>query len=183
MGKSHHTVSRWTITVAYIIVSILCFWAAAETKMSIQINSNNHIIWFGISVLLVLLAINKHLNLHKWFTIVGRGIARSQGWYGRRRKIQKVFIMIVALCSYLFLCVLIWWFKENIIHYWLTLAGMIFLVSFTIIRAVSHHRVDYLLNKPKRLRPFNMRFFLELGGILIVALGAIQSILFASHIY
>jgi len=51
-----------------------------------------------------------------------------------------------------------------------------FLVSFVVIRAASFQHVDYLISKWSMIGPFRMKYIVELGSILIVGLGTVQSL-------
>jgi hypothetical protein len=61
-------------------------------------------------------------------------------------------------------------------QYWLVLSGLLFIVLFVLIRAASFNHVDYLLSKWRIIGPFKMKYVVELGGIFLVGVGALQNL-------
>ena len=54
-------------------------------------------LWFGLSILLLVLGINKQLDLQTLLTALGREIAQENGLYESRREIQLIFVILFAL--------------------------------------------------------------------------------------
>jgi len=163
----------WTITIAYFLVSYLCLRAALYSRKNRQINggTDNLTVWFGIAFILLMLGINKQLDLQTWFTSVGREVAREQEWYYMRRKVQAVFLIISALSSVLVMVVMFRSMKGMLRQNWLVFVGLICLVAFILIRTATFYHVDTMFHKPYILKVLNMKFILELGALLIVGLG------------
>jgi len=172
------TAVGWAITIAYFIVTVLC-WQAGLKEKTINVNiqkSERHVLWFGLSILLLVLGINKQLDLQTLLTALGREIAQENGLYESRREIQLIFVILFALFCFSSLIALSWWLRDYWRRHWIALLGVAFLVSFVVIRAASFHHVDYLIGKWSIIGPFRMKYIVELGGILIVGLGAVQSL-------
>ncbi len=172
------TVTGWTITIAYFLVTFMC-WRAGLKEKTININiqkPERHVLWFGLSILLLVLGINKQLDLQNLLTALGREIAQANGLYESRREIQLVFIILFTLFYFSLLIALSWWLRDCWRRYWIALLGLSLLVSFVLIRAASFQHVDYLISKWSIIGPFRMKYIVELGGILIVGLGAVQSL-------
>ena len=172
------TVAGWAITIAYFIVALLC-WRAGLKEKTITVNiqkPERHAVWFGLSILLLVLWINKQLDLQSLLISLGREIAQANGLYESRREIQLIFIILFALFCFSSLVALSWWLRDYWRRYWIAILGVAFLVSFVVIRAASFQHVDYLISKWSIIGPFRMKYIVELGGILIVGLGAVQSL-------
>ncbi len=97
----------------------------------------------------------------------------TEGWYGRRRIYQALFIGVVAAAGLTAVGGVSWlahrqW-KKNI----LALLGTVFLYVFVLIRASSFHHVDAMLGW--RFLGWKWNWVLELGGIVMVALGALRA--------
>jgi len=122
------------------------------------------------------LGINKQLDLQTLLTVLGRDIAQANGLYESRREIQLIFIILFARFCFSSFVALSWWLRDCWRRYWIPLLGVALLVSFVVIRAASFHHVDYLISKWRIIGPFWMKYIGELGGILIVGLGAVQSL-------
>jgi len=153
------TVMGWVTTAAFILAAVLCAACARRAEHLV----GPRIFWWSLAVALLLLGVNKQLDLQFWLTAVGRQLARTHGWYSRRRTVQIWFVAGVATAG-LFLAMLAgWtmrrWWRET----WLALLGLAILIAFVVIRAASIHHVDEML----RLELAGLRFtrILELGGI------------------
>ena len=172
------TAAGWAITIAYFIVTLLC-WRAGLKEKTINVNiqkPERHLLWFGLSILLLVLGINKQLDLQTLLTALGREIAQENGLYESRREIQLIFVILFALFCFSSFVALSWWLRGCWRRYWIALLGVALLVSFVVIRAASFHHVDYLVRKSSIIGPFSMKYIVELGGILIVVFGAVQSL-------
>ena len=172
------TAVGWAITIAYFIVTVLC-WQAGLKEKTINVNiqkPERHVLWFGLSIFLLVLGINKQLDLQTLLTALGREIAQADGLYESRREIQLIFVILFALFCFSSFVVLSWWLRGCWRRYWIPLLGVALLVSFVVIRAASFHHVDYLVRKSSIIGPFSMKYIVELGGILVVGFGAVQSL-------
>jgi hypothetical protein len=172
------TIIGWTITIAYFIAAFLC-WRTGRIERENNLgtrNSHSYFLWFGLLILLILLGINKQLDLQTLLTSLGREISMTQGWYGKRREVQFVFTGFLGLFGLLSIGVFIWWLRNRFWEFWLIILGLVLLFSFIFIRAASFNHVNYLLNKWSVIGPFRMKYFVELGGIVLLGFGAIQRI-------
>ena len=127
-------------------------------------------LWLVMATVLLLLGINKQLDLQSLFTEIGRVAAHAQGWYEDRRGVQFAFIAVVALAGLVVVALFAWLARGALKDFRLPLTGMAFIVSFVVIRAASFHNVDELLGSA--ILGLKMNWVLELGGISIVAYGA-----------
>ena len=93
------------------------------------------------------------------------------GLYGRRRVFQLFFIGIVALIA-LFAVAKAYAFTRRVgPRYRFAMLGILYLAAFVTIRAASFHHIDIILGT--RLENVKVNTFLELGGTLSVAFGAL----------
>lgn len=102
--------------------------------------------WFVVGLLMVAFAVNKQLDLQQWVAERVRDVARSQGWYERRRGVQAVVIAGVAVTSLLvagFVAYRLRHVLRRAIAVVLTVAAVI---GFAVVRAVSLHQIDAVLN-------------------------------------
>jgi hypothetical protein len=127
-------------------------------------------LWKGLAVGLLLLGINKQLDLQTALTEFGRIVAHQQGWYERRQRVQIDFIIGVVLVGIWLVCSVLLLAGRNLPRLGLALAGIVFLCCFVAIRASSFHHVDLLLGF--RFAGLKMNWIMELGGIALVGLGA-----------
>jgi hypothetical protein len=165
------SVMGWFTVAAYVACAALAFWAARPQS------ANDHrpvVFWGAVGILMVLLAINKQLDLQSMLTEVGRQIARHQGWMEQRRSVQAGFIVgfsLLAAAGFLgFALFMRQWFRR----FMLAFIGLFVLLSSIIIRAVSFHHVDQFLDV--RILHLRMNWILELSGIFTVLAAAAADI-------
>lgn len=131
--------------------------------------------WSMISVLMILLGINKQLDLQSLFTEVGRQIARAQGWMDHRRAVQFWFILGFGTCvvgGFVFFVVIL---KDLFKRFTLAFIGLFFLLSFIIVRAASFHHFDEMLGWT--LLESKINWILELTGVYLIFVAGFREIL------
>jgi len=172
-GIGDPTFMGWLTVLAYLLTSFLCGKAAKLMADSNELGKTGAVLfWTSCSILLLVLGVNKQLDLQSLFTGVGRDIAQAQGWYDRRRAVQALFLALLAFGG---LATLVVFFRltPGLVRECRTaLIGASFLLCFVLMRAASFHHVDQLLGI--RLTGLKMNYLLELGGISCVGLGALR---------
>jgi hypothetical protein len=129
-------------------------------------------LWLAVAFVMLCLCFNKQLDLQSLFTDIARVIATEQGWYAERRGVQKLFILLVFAGAAAFGGWLMWRFQAFWRSHKVLLAGLLFLLTFIVVRAVSFHHVDVFLGR--RVFGFKMNWALELTGIGLVCVAAIM---------
>jgi hypothetical protein len=125
-----------------------------------------------VAALLVLLAINKPLDLHNLITDFGRQLARAGGWYENRRSVQMAFASAVAAAALLALLLIAVRLRKPVGRYALALVGLWLLAVFIGLRVASFHHVDRWLGT--RLRGVKLHWIVELLAIATITAGAIM---------
>ncbi|MCC6489622.1 MAG: hypothetical protein IT364_19145 [Candidatus Hydrogenedentes bacterium] len=167
-GIGDPTLMGWAITIGYLASAASCAALAVRDALRQPRPATRHTwrFWAILSVLLLLLGINKQLDLQTWLWLVGRQMAREQGWYEQRRWVQVAFTAGIALSGLVLLAAL---FKYSYLghgRYLVALTGVTFLVCFVVARAISIEHVDHFLGIS--VGPMNMNRLLEAGGIMLV---------------
>ncbi|MBB3693409.1 isopropylmalate isomerase [Sphingomonas sp. BK580] len=160
------TAIGWITVLAYPVAALLC--AAAQRRDGA--GPRPRFFWLWLAVLLVLLGINKQLDLQSLFTQVLRDRAKAHGWYERRREFQALFIFVIAGIGAALLAALPYVMRHQPRARNIALAGLVFLYGFILVRASSFHHVDWALSQT--ILCVRLNWILELGGILIAAAGA-----------
>jgi hypothetical protein len=127
-------------------------------------------LWLGLASVLLLLGINKQLDLQTALTEMGRILSRAYGWYEIRRRVQLVFIFLVAAIGLLTFRAVALLARGELRSLRSVLTGTLFLVCFVTIRAASFHHIDRFLGAD--IGGFRMNWIIELGGIAFIAAGA-----------
>ena len=176
MGRWHPTIGDpdfmgWFTVASYCTCALA---AAMACRVHRKADRRSLFFWSLICLLMILLGINKQLDLQSLFTEVGRQVARAQGWYGRRRTVQFWFIVAfgtVALAAFLSVTVIM---RDLCRRFMLALTGLFFLITFVVTRAASFHHFDEMLGL--RLYGAKMNWVLELTGIFTVTAAALQEV-------
>ncbi len=161
--------AAWIIVSAYVATLILLLVARQRTA-----DARERMFWAIAALVILALGLNKQLDLQTDLTAWARHLARDGGWFAYRRQVQAAFITGLTVAT-LFVTLLAGWLVRRMGGpVWLTLAGLLLLAAFVLLRAASFHHVDVLL----RTQLFGTRAWvvIELAGILVVALGAIWAI-------
>jgi len=168
------TFMGWLTVVAYGLAAVACLFVVicAPAEHGSQKGLKPRTLWIAVTMLMTFLCINKQLDLQSLLTDIGRVIARHQGWYGERRSFQKWFVLGVLLSSAFLALGLGWRFRHFWILYPLLFSGLVFLLTFIVVRAISFHHVDMFLRT--RLAGMKMNWILELTGIFLVLLAALR---------
>jgi hypothetical protein len=173
-GIGDPTFMGWFTVAAYFATSLLCGCAAWAARPSEGKRWSNVLFWAGAAVFLFGLGINKQLDLQTWFTLTGKNLALRQGWYEDRRGYQALFIAFVMLTGVTGMTALVWSTRGNFRQLRLALLGLAFLGCFIVVRAASFHNVDQMLGF--RIGGAKVNWILEVGGIAVVGLGALQNL-------
>ncbi|MEL6278287.1 MAG: isopropylmalate isomerase [Pseudomonadota bacterium] len=177
--------NRWTPTIGdpSIMgwVTVGGYFAAAAIALAVVLSADRfpeasrrreQLFWTGVVLFMIILGINKQLDLQSFFTATGRCVSKLGGWYEDRQPVQATAVLIL-----LTLCLLIGVFLLRLLRgvasrYMLALAGVVFIAAFILVRAVGFTHMDALINT--RIAGWRMNWVLELGGILLLAAGAIR---------
>jgi len=126
--------------------------------------------WFALCGAMVMLGINKQLDLQTCFTEVGRGMAKSEGWYENRRIVQGIFVLVMLLLGLGTIAGSYWYIHGAWRRYRWAFFGIVYLVTFVIIRAASFHHIDIFLKDTFGGIAFN--HILEISGIVCIGYAA-----------
>jgi hypothetical protein len=168
-GVGDPTIAGWVTVAAYIAAAALCLRAARSRAVR---GSSEARLWYALALGLLVLGVNKQLDLQSALTEFGRWFAKRQGFYGRHRELQRWFIggvLVVATCASV---VLVWSMRRA--HHATKIAGVgvCALLGFIASRAASFHHFDHLPGV--RVLGMTLNWALELGGIGAVVVGALR---------
>lgn len=153
----------WLTVLAYLACAVLCLrvWRRDPPARGF---------WGVLVLLMLLLAINKQLDLQSAMTAAGRCLAKAQGWYGNRRAIQADFILALLALTSAGLLAGLWLMRRSLRQNGLALIGLSVLAGFVMIRAIGFHRFDQLIGTMQ----FGVRtnYLFENAGLLLIAINA-----------
>ncbi|WP_169972780.1 hypothetical protein [Tautonia rosea] len=188
----------WLTVVAYFAAAIACggaaraerrldaggrtvhpvFWKIDHLRIAPKSGAKSPgrraLFWWLLMVAMLVLGINKQLDLQSLLTAVGRRLALEQGWYKERQAVQRTFIAGVAIVGAGAIALLAVLFRSVLLRRPLAAIGLVFLYGFVLIRAASFHHVDAFLKD--EFLGMRMNWLLELGGITCVLASALRVI-------
>lgn len=159
------TFMGWMTAFSYVAAALL------SAFVLIRHSSHQRTFWFLLTVFLVLLSVNKQLDLQSALTAIGRCTAKIQGWYDQRRTVQVSFIIAFSALSLISSLVIAWSMRVGLSRNWLALFGFAFLVTFVVVRAAGFHNFDRFISF--ELGAIRINWLFELTGIAMISLNAI----------
>jgi hypothetical protein len=159
------TLPGWIVTISYGIAATLCFMAARDALK----NTSPAIarIWASLTLFLLLLGLNKQLDLQTLFTEFGKGMAHAQGWFDVRRTAQQVFVTGVVTAA-----MIVFAMSRRQVALFMRrhprgLVGFLLVCAYVFVRLVSFEHIDTLVGV--NLRDLAWLWLLELAGVLTLA--------------
>lgn len=166
------TFAGWLITIAYFVAAALCGRAAKRERWATpDANRPASLFWPVLCAAMLALGLNKQLDLQTDLTEFGRQFAREGGWYQHRRMIQGLFIALLCAGAAGTLACFARLNRERWQHNRLAFVGVVYLLTFILIRAASFHHVDMILfHLPVGKAWINT--LLEAGGQVLIGIAA-----------
>lgn len=160
-----HSAIAWWIVAAYFGGAAAALWAGRLAR------SRDRRFWFGTAILLLLLGLNKQLDLQSILTSTARSMTRHAGWYPERRVIQGLFLLTLVVTACAVVLGLLKWLRRSTAPVKSAAFGIALLVVFIVIRAASFHHIDaWVTVNAGGLR---RGWWLELAGIAVIAASAL----------
>lgn len=169
-GIGDPTLMGWLTVALYLTAAMLTWRVAQSLGEEAKASRPDLLIWRGLALFLLVLGVNKQLDLQSAFTELGRVLAHLQGWHEQRRLVQFGFIVAVGGMALIAAIVLLAWARRVQGATRLALIGAIWLVGFVVIRAASFHHIDELIHS--RVLAIKWNWILEISGIALIILAA-----------
>jgi len=164
-GIGDPTVLGWVTVLAYLVAALLCLACARRD------GPGPRRYWGALGVLLLMLAVNKQLDLQSLLTQVGRDMALAQGWYGQRQRVQLAFIVALAAATLATVLGLALRLRRSDPAARWAAAGLTLLLAWIVTRAASFEHIDQRLGW--RAAGITLNGALEIGSIALIALAAL----------
>jgi hypothetical protein len=174
-GIGDPTFLGWFTVAAYALALHYAWFAIAVTRMSARELSARGLpsgrqertvahFWLATFVVLLLLGINKQLDLQTLLTDVLRDWSLQEGWFRERRVWQARFIKTLLLSGLALALFALYLLRRVLFRIRLSLLGLTVLGSFVLVRAAYFHHV--------LRRGGSVHWVLELCGIALVTRAA-----------
>ena len=166
-GIGDPTILGWLTVAVYLVAVFCCVKQARVVKM----RGGGTKFWLFLAIFLLLLAINKQLDLQGWLTQAAKDSAFANGWYEYREPVQIALISIIGLSLLIVGVTSRLYLINSWRHYPLAWVGTILLFAFILMRAVSFHHFDTFINHD--VLGLKINVIVEFGAVLLIILGAI----------
>lgn len=150
------TLLGWALTLGYGVAALVCFRAPNDVPRFFR----------GVAVIMLLAMINKQMDLHVALTALGRCAAQAQGWFGARRAVQLVAVLVLLGGVALALLWVIWSLRAQLGQLWLVASGLAVLAVYVGLRAAGLLHLDDVLGV--NIVPGLLLLSLEAGGIVLI---------------
>lgn len=158
------SIMGWSITFAYLVTTAICFWRAKRST------EQHKFFWFLIGLFLILMGINKQLDLQTLFIQTAKHLSIEYGWYEHRHKVVLGFIAALLLWG---AASQAWLYSvmEKLDRYEkLALFGLGILFVFIAARAAAFQHMDIFANS--KMLAQRMYWAMEMSGIVCIAAAA-----------
>lgn len=162
----------WLAVAAYLLAALLASRVLGRAER-LGLAPRERVFWALVLLAMLALGVNKELDLQTALTAFGRCAAKLGGWYDSRRPAQLAFILAMAVGGAATLAALARLLRGTLARNGVALLGLTLLGVFVMIRAGSFHHVDALIGRS--LGGWRIHEMLELGGIALVAFGALRA--------
>jgi hypothetical protein len=162
----------WVTVAVYLAAAIAAAAVVARGTFPDRSGRRERLFWCVAAAFLLLLAVNKQLDLQSALTAAARCLAQTQGWYGKRRAVQVIVILCLALGGTLGIVGLAWLLRGSLGRTGLALLGLGFVTLFVLIRAAGFHHMDLFINS--RIAGLRLNWVLELPGPTLVLVAAMR---------
>jgi hypothetical protein len=155
----------WFVVASYLLGAAAAFLAGRST------DGRDARFWYAAALLLVLLGLNKELDLQSLLTDSARSLTQAVGWYEQRRQLQGLFLVALAIGGLAAAALLGGWLRRSPRSVKVAAAGIVILLTFIFMRAASFHHLDAWVTV--NVGFMRSGWWLELAGIVVIAMSAL----------
>lgn len=170
-GIGDPTLVGWLTVVIYAVAALYCLRVVRNRERLFSQQVKRQVfLWRLLAVVLVLLCINKQLDLQSLLTDTARYYFKQHDLYDQRWLFQKLLILSMLAMSVLTFITGVIIYRNVLRPNVLAIFGIVFLMAFVVIRASSFHHMDLLISTT--IAGFKMNWLLELGGLALIICNA-----------
>lgn len=155
----------WLIVAAYVLAATLAFRRARGSDAV-----RARLFWGAVALFVLLLAINKPLDLQTVMVDQLRTLARLQGWYEGRRAAQLIFLLALGVAGGAAGLQMLLWIRGLGRGAWIAGGGVAMLIVFIVAKAASHSHLEVWTGRD--VSPLAYNWILELAGIALLLAGS-----------
>ncbi len=161
--RGDYSFSGWIITFLYVFCFCVLLVFIFKTSFA---NTVDRVVWCTICGVILLFAINKQLDLQMLITDIARTAAKEYQFYDVRKPFQIRIISLFASLGFSTFILLLYLLRKSHRSIFLAMGGMICLFSFLVLRLISYHKIEVILNRS--IGAFNLFGGIEVFGIFLI---------------
>lgn len=171
MGIGDPGLGGWLIVAFYAVTGLLALRVAIGGVFPERSARRERLFWGALGIGMLLLALNKQLDLQTLLTAAARCMAQLQGWYETPRIVQVGFIAGIFVLMVLLFGAACMALRGTLHRNGLAIAGLVFVLGFVLIRAAGFHHMDRLISI--EVHSIRLNWVLEMAGPLCISGGAL----------
>ncbi len=160
----------YVMTIVHLVAAALAVAVALKGPFRSRSPSTERWLWGIGATVLVVLAINKQLDLQSMLVSAARCVARGEGWYEARREYQTEVILGLVIAAAIIVPLLIVLLRKAVPGNLAFVLAMSALVTFVLLRAISFHHLDILFGT--NVLSFRLHRWIEVLALVSVILVA-----------
>ncbi|MBD3347439.1 MAG: hypothetical protein GF401_20475 [Chitinivibrionales bacterium] len=164
----------WIIFSGYLLSAAIAAWVGFKSSFDMPSETKKQLLWRIVGLVMILMAVNKQLDLQSLGIDIGRAVARSRGWYQSRRTFQKFFALAFGIIALGMFASALWYLRDILKDYYLLIIGFCFLGTFIVVRAAMFQHIH--IDPPLTIPRIRIRWLFELAGSLLVSIAGIAEI-------
>lgn len=160
----------WLVVAAYFAAAGTAVFAARAAG-----GRQERLFWLGTTLILLLLGLNKQLDLQTMLTDVAREHAKANGWYEQRRAVQGLFLAglgAATVAAGLWLALTL---RSATASIKVAAGGLLLLAAFVLMRAATFHHIDVWVTMD--VGGLRRGWWLELAGNAVIGGAAVRYLL------
>ena len=163
----------WTLTCFYLVLGLLCLSCTGvnDRSRSRPLSTIYAWFWWLMTALVILIGMNKQLDLQIFLTDIGRAYSTAQGWYEQRKPVQ---IQMLAICATVVLGTVEWIgykIRKAPKTTWTAGLGLVVLIFMFLLKGVSLKTMEHALSH--RFLGLHLNELIEGLGIVCIGLSAV----------
>ena len=141
-GINDPFLTSWIMVVVYLLVAACAFVVAKRAVFPDFTRNRERVFWGLITVVMIVMAINKQLDLQSLLPATGRCLSEAQGWFEHRRLVQRVFFLVLILLAAGGTAILLWRLRHALKRSSAPLLGLVLMAGFVLSRAAEFNHID-----------------------------------------
>jgi len=170
------SLNGWATFLVYLVTAGLCLFNARRSAALADAGGrrlatalSRRRFWLLLACLLLLLGFSRQLDLQALAASAARGLLHADGVYQERSGLQIGLVSAIGIFGTIGLVIALFSFRRAEPSVLVALAGAAALIIFTIIRTISLHDVDRLLQQGVGVPHLRINNLIEIGALAIVA--------------